>query len=116
MVVELTEKYFNSKIRTVTADNFFSSISLADYLFQKKIRYIGTMKKNKTEIPWQFQPNNKREIFSSLFGFKAEKTLVSYVPKYNNAVILVSTEHHEKKTATFVKHAKMYTVLITVKE
>jgi hypothetical protein len=49
--------------------------------------------------------NNKRIIGSSNFAFKDFLTLVSYVPKKNKAVILVSTKHHEEKTKLFEQQA-----------
>jgi len=35
-----------------------------------------------------------RPLYSSVFGFDETKTLVSYVPRMNKGVILISTEHH----------------------
>ena len=52
------------------------------------------MKKNKTVIPDCFQPHKTKATHSSIFGFLNEKTLVSYVPKPNKAVVLISSEHH----------------------
>ena len=56
---------------------------------------VGTMRKNKTEIPPQFLPSRKRSDKSSVFGFDAYLTLVSYVPKKNRAVVLLSSMHHD---------------------
>ncbi|KAF4514001.1 UNVERIFIED_CONTAM: hypothetical protein B566_EDAN018653, partial [Ephemera danica] len=42
----------------------------------------------------QFGPNRQRPEGSSLFGFRNDSTLVSYVPKPGRAVILLSTFHH----------------------
>ncbi len=88
---------YKNKQRSLTADNFFSSISLAKQLNSMDIRYVGTLKKNKKEIPWQFLPHKSKEITSSLFGFSEELSSVSYVTKYNKAVLLISTEHHTPK-------------------
>jgi hypothetical protein len=93
--LKLTEKYFNStQKRTLTTDNFFSSMKLADTLLNKNISFVGTMRRNKVEIPWQFLPMKSRALYSSVFGFNEAKTLVSYVPRMNKGVILISTEHH----------------------
>ncbi len=95
MCLKLTEKYFNStQKRTLTTDNFFSSVKLADNLLKKNISFVGTLRKNKTEIPWQFLPMKSRPLYSSVFGFDEAKTLVSYVPRMNKGVILISIEHH----------------------
>lgn len=81
--------------RTVTADNFFSSINLAQDLWDTGLHYIGTIRANKPEVPPQFLATNSREIGSSMFGFSNELTLVSYVPKRNKAVLLLSSKHHD---------------------
>ncbi|CAH4034405.1 unnamed protein product [Pieris brassicae] len=82
--------------KNVTADNWFSSIELIDELAKRKLTYVGTMKKNKREIPSEFQPQKNRDVQSTLFGFTNQKTICSYVPKKNRAVILVSSMHHGK--------------------
>jgi len=100
-VVKLVEPYFNTK-RCVTADNFFSSIPLCNYLWEKSLQFIGTLKQNKLEIPLNFLKETKktagiflRSVGSSLFAFKEYLTLVSYVPKAKKSVILLSTHHHD---------------------
>ncbi|KAG8233265.1 hypothetical protein J437_LFUL009975 [Ladona fulva] len=60
---------------------------------RKKITLLGTIRKNKREIPSEFQPNKSRKINSSLFGFQKNATLVSYVPWVNKAIILLSSMH-----------------------
>ena len=41
------------------------------------------------------QPSRERQELSSVFGFADQLTMVSYVPKKNNAVILLSSLHHD---------------------
>lgn len=82
--------------RNITGDNWFSSISLAKKLLrEEKLTYLGTLRKNKCEVPPQFLPNKTREEKSTLFGFEEDCTLASYVPKKNRAVLLISTMHHD---------------------
>lgn len=50
------------------------------------------MRKNKREIPLEFLPNKKK---TSVFGFQQNCTLVSYCPKKNRTVILVSSMHQD---------------------
>ena len=52
-VVKLVEPYFNTK-RCVTADNFYPSIPLCNYLWEKSLQFIGTLKQNKLEMPLNF--------------------------------------------------------------
>lgn len=65
--------------RNITADNFFSSYGLAEELLKHNLTYVGTMRKNRGEIPPEMQPNRKREEFSSTFGFHENFTLVSFL-------------------------------------
>lgn len=81
--------------RNVTADNWFTSIPLIDELRRKNLSYVGTLKKNKVEIPPEFLPNNTRAVNSSLFAFKKGCTLVSYVPRKGKCVILASSLHED---------------------
>jgi hypothetical protein len=41
---------FNGSGRCITADNFFSSLSLANELWSRKLSFIGTVRSNKAEI------------------------------------------------------------------
>ena len=86
MVLDLCEPYFNTN-RIITADNYFSSIPLAKKLNENKLSFVGTLRKNKKEIPVNFLPNKSREVNSYIFGFNENLTLVSYVPKINKSVI-----------------------------
>ncbi|UYV62147.1 CAP1 [Cordylochernes scorpioides] len=85
------------EIRAFLADNWFTSIELVDKLKEHGLTYLGTMRKNKPQIPPQFQPHPKRESGTSIFGFSGTKTLVSYVPKKRKSVILISSMHHDNK-------------------
>lgn len=82
--------------RNITADNWFASIELMKQLWQRQLTFVGTIRKNKKEIPPNFLPNRKRQVGSSLYAFTDKFTLVSYVPKPNKAVLLVSSLHHQK--------------------
>ncbi|KAL4154028.1 hypothetical protein QTP88_001861 [Uroleucon formosanum] len=92
IVMRLIEPLKTSK-RNLTTDNYYGSYPLAQELLKKGITLVTTLKKNKTDIPPGFLPNPKRKVKSSLFGYQDECTLVSYVPKKNKVVILLSTMH-----------------------
>jgi hypothetical protein len=95
-VIRLTKPIANSK-RNVTADNWFTSVQLVRELSNKELTYVGTMKKNKAEIPKEFLPNSQRQVETSEFGFTNDMTLVSFVPKKGKSVVLVSSMHHDAK-------------------
>lgn len=96
VVLKLVEPLEHSG-RNVTCDNFFTSVQLSDNLLSKKLTLLGTVRKSNRDIPPEFLPNRSRNVGSSQFGFSDNKTLVSYVPKRNRAVVLLSTMHHDNK-------------------
>lgn len=80
--------------RNITCDNWFTSVPLAIKLREEeKLSLIGTLRKNKAEVPPNFLPDPSREVSSSIFGFMKNCTLVSYVPNKNKAVLVISTMH-----------------------
>ena len=83
--------------RNVTADNYFTDFDLAAELLRKRLTYVGTVRKNKRDLPVEFQADKDRPVGSSCFGFDQNTTIVSYVPKRNKSVILMSTMHHDDK-------------------
>jgi hypothetical protein len=99
IVLQLTKPLFGSG-RNVTMDNFFTSIPLAKELGTENITLIGTLRKNKPEIPVEFLSNKNRPVGSTMFAFNDNLTLVSYVPKINKAVLLLSSKHHDLKVDT----------------
>ncbi|XP_045448241.1 piggyBac transposable element-derived protein 1-like [Melitaea cinxia] len=96
-VMKLAEPIYGTN-RNITGDNWFSSIELIDALMEKNLTYVGTIRKNKKEIPPQFLPHRNRVVLSSLYGFQRNKTLLSFVPKKNVSVTLVSSMHHAPVT------------------
>lgn len=54
----------------------------------------GTIRKNKREIPPEMTNTTHRPALCSMFAFRNEKTLLSYCPKKNKVVLLLSTVHH----------------------
>ena len=94
--------------RNVTADNFFTSIPLAEDLLQNGLTYVGTIRSNKAEIPAEMKPNKNREVYSSMFGFKDQVTLVSYVPKKDKSVKALSTMHQTLLSKEKTESLKSY--------
>lgn len=96
-VIRLTKPLHGSN-RNVTCDNWFTSIELIDCLKKRGLTCVGTVRKNKKEIPCQFLPSKQREEGSTLYGFTSQITLISHVPKKTKAVILASSMHHSEGT------------------
>ncbi|GBP09473.1 Dynactin subunit 4 [Eumeta japonica] len=97
VVKRLVEPIKNTH-RNVVMDNWFTNFPLFhDLLKEYGLTALGTVKKNKPEIPPVFTVAKYRDIPSSIFGFQKDCTLVSYVPKNNKVVLLASTMHHDGK-------------------
>ena len=92
-VLKLVEPYFKTN-RSLTVDNFFTSLPLAEKLWAEKLTLVGTVNVIKNIIPYSFLQSKTRTPLSSLFVFNSFLTLTSYVPKKNKSVVLLSTHHH----------------------
>ena len=85
----------------------YTSIQLAQSLLNDYgITFIGTLRKNKRQIPKEVLPDSKRDIFPSLYGFADDLTLVLYVPQKNKAVLLVSSMHPDNSINPLTNESK----------
>ena len=88
VVLRLLSKHMLQGLN-VTCDNFFTTFSLAQKLLAKKMTLVGTVRKNRRELP----------IFTQLVALQREYmhckkvTLLNYSPKKNKNVVLFSTMH-----------------------
>ncbi|XP_063924667.1 piggyBac transposable element-derived protein 4-like [Zophobas morio] len=94
-VVDRLCEPMKGKGRNLTTDNFFTSTELSELLLRHKITTVGTIRKNKRALPREFVEGKNRPIGSSMFGFRDDCTLVSYIPKKNKNVLLISTMHDD---------------------
>lgn len=95
-VVQRMCKSIKGSGRNVTCDNWFSGIDLVKCLLQDYgLTFLGTIRKNKRELPIEFSCPSKRPVASSMFAFHKDITLVSYIPKQSKNVLLVSSTHHD---------------------
>lgn len=86
--------------RNITADNWFTSLKLVRELEKNKVSYVGTIRKNKRELPPSFVSPKNRPCFSTIFGYTKNETLVSYVPKKGKSVLLLSSMHISSEEVT----------------
>lgn len=93
-VLKLTENIQGTN-RNITMDNWFSSCELAEKLLEKGLTMVGTLRKNKKEVPPQYLMSKRSQIPSSAFAFSQNITLVSHVPKKNKCVLLISSMHSQ---------------------
>jgi len=101
-VVKRLMKPIDKTGRHITMDNFYTLIPLAnDLLLNHRTTIIGTIKKNNPQLSKDFKDLKERPSQSSLFGFGVEPNrifLVSYVPKKNKNVLMLSTFHQDDST------------------
>lgn len=97
VVMKLLEPY-TMKGRTVTTDNFFTSIPLALKLKSKNTALLGTIRANKRELPkiCKLKKDNM-ERFSTLLYQSNRCTLTIYKSKPNKKVLILSTKHKHIK-------------------
>lgn len=83
--------------RNVTVDYWFSSISLCAELLKKthKLTLVGTLRKNKKEIPPSFVDLKHLPVGGSQFGFTDSCTLLSHRSTKNKQVVLLSSMHDD---------------------
>ena len=64
-------------------------------LTDHKLTIVGTLRKNKREIPVSLVSTKGRKLGESRHVYDKETTMVSYIPKQNKSVILISTMHKD---------------------
>jgi hypothetical protein len=121
VVLDLLKPLYGSN-RTVTFDNFFTSVQLAKELQAKKINAIETLRKNKREIPIEFQSDKSREVGSSLFTFQYYLTLVLFVPKkikpsycYPRSIMIVSSRKPENRILLWITIKEKERLILLIK-
>uniref|UniRef100_A0A8C5HDC0 PiggyBac transposable element-derived protein domain-containing protein n=1 Tax=Gouania willdenowi TaxID=441366 RepID=A0A8C5HDC0_GOUWI len=97
VVMKLMEPFMD-KGRTVTIDNFFTSLSLARRLHSRKTTLLGTVNKIRRELPDSAKKNLAREEFSTEVFSTSGATLTVYVPKRKKTVCLLSSVHSVVET------------------
>ncbi|KAL4008381.1 hypothetical protein ACER0C_002233 [Sarotherodon galilaeus] len=84
----------------ITCDNFFTSYWLGEELQKRKLTMLGTIRRNKPELPSEILKMQGRSLHSSLFVFTEKATVVSYCPKKNKNVLVMSTMHTDASLST----------------
>ncbi|KAJ8937704.1 hypothetical protein NQ314_011760 [Rhamnusium bicolor] len=73
-------------------DNFFTNVQALNKLRNKyQLTVICTLRKDKQQIPTELCVRRPKK--TSMFAFEATCTMVSYIPKTNRNVFLLSSMH-----------------------
>ena len=67
---------------------------------------VGTVTRNKPELPLTLLTSKNRQVFSSKILFRPTTTLVSYMAKKNKNIMLMSTLHTEAPDNVVAGHRK----------
>ncbi|XP_025193545.1 piggyBac transposable element-derived protein 4-like [Melanaphis sacchari] len=91
-VLNLVEPIMGTN-RNVTTDNWFTSIELAEQLRVKKLTLVGTLRKNKREVPPHMLVVKNLPPMTTRFLHAPEMTLLSFSKTKNKNVLVLSTMH-----------------------
>ena len=94
--VETLMKPLENTNRNVTFDNRFTSLRLVQNLKKKKLTAVGTVRKNRRELPSEATEQKDRQLNSGkYFSNGSDVTLLSYIPKKKGkkVVVLMSSMH-----------------------
>ena len=95
VVMKLSRPFVNTW-RNITTDNYYTSVALANELWENKFTLLGTLKRNSRGIPENAKQVIGREPSTSKFYFNGKLSVTSYCPKKNKVVLLLSSQHHDK--------------------
>jgi len=90
--------FFNTQ-RTITIDNVFTSQQLTTQLHERGTALVGTMRKNRREIPNLMLRAGREDVGRTEFLYQPNRVLVKFVPKYWRTIVLLSTAHRKKGVA-----------------
>ena len=91
------------KGRNISPDRFFTSISIADWCFEKKIAITGTMRKDHIEIPSKIKLEAGLEANSTIWRYDVKKMLISYEDKKKTKkkiVLVLKAMYHERQLSS----------------
>lgn len=96
ITMDLCQPFYGSG-RNVVMDNFFTSHLLATSLLQHRLTILGTVRLNRRDIPPYIRSLEGRNALSSQFAYDHDNKIimVSYIPKRNKNVVLMSSTHSE---------------------
>ena len=104
IVLDLAEKYLKSG-RTITTDNYYTSVALANVLLQNQTHLVGTLRKNRVGNPKDVVEARLRK--DEIIGRENQDGVVIAKWKSRRDVIMLSTQHDLSMIGTGKKTDKM---------
>lgn len=91
-IVERLISPITGTFRTVTCGRRFTSFELISTLIKNhQLTFVGGVKKNTKELPKDFVDTKSRLPNSTIFGYRKDTTILSYVSENGKSIILAST-------------------------
>ena len=97
VVLKVSEPFQKSG-RNITSDNFLKNLELGRKLLMQNFTIVGTIRKNRKELPAEFVSTKDRKEFTTLYGFQKGAMIASYCPQKGKVVTLLSAMHLDKGT------------------
>lgn len=92
VTMTLMEPYLDAE-RNLTMDNWFTSLPLLKELYARNTTMVGTMRKKGYVPNVMLEKRKDRPVNTSAFLFQENAVLLSYKPKKNKVVLLMSSKH-----------------------
>jgi len=96
IVMELVAPFYGTG-REIVTDRFFTSLPLARSLLENKLTLLGTLRASRREVPPLLRSPRGRDLQSTLpvYEHNDRIVLLSYVPKKNRNVLMLSSGHEQ---------------------
>ena len=97
--------------RDIYVDRYFTSHGLVCNLLQQNLTLIGIIMANRREVSLQFKAAKGREVESTkaLYDHSNKILLLSYVPKHNKNVLMMSSSHSSNSITDCHKKSRVIT-------
>ena len=97
IVLDLAEKYLKSG-RTITTDNFYTSVALANILLKNETHLVGTIRKNRAGNPKEVTTAKLKQ--GEIVGRENADGIVVAKWRSKREVLMLSTKHDLKSIST----------------
>ena len=113
-LVDGSEQNVNLQGRNILMDRYFTSMTISEYLLDKGITVVGTMRSDRAGIPKKMEETKSRESPSTLYPYNTDikSVLVSYVIKSKSGIknVLVLSSMHRNALTTRDERKKPHVI------
>ena len=104
---------FHHTSRNIYMDRYFTSFSVVSFLLEHGLTAVGTVTASRRDVPAVMKTVKGRERFSSktLYEHQKKVLLLSYVPKKNKGVLMMSSFHQKLDIQTETEDKKSQLII-----